>query len=253
MKVYRPKHWLQKVQWTEYLFGIFLRKIFSQLGSIHVTPGPFSIYRRDFFVKHGFYRHAYNTEDIEVALRIQTCNYEIENAHDAFVYTVGPSSFSGLWNQRLRWYHGFLRNTEDYNHLFSPKHGILGVFVLPTAFISIGLVIASLFYIVYQTLRHAVDRFIYLRATGFDLLSGKITFNAFFINVNSVAILGMIAFLIGLLVILTAKRVAGERSILRPYLWFMATYWMLYAVWWIGALYMRVTGKKVLWRHKSGN
>jgi cellulose synthase/poly-beta-1,6-N-acetylglucosamine synthase-like glycosyltransferase len=251
MKVHNPKHWLQKVQWTEYLFGIFLRKIFAFLGSIHVTPGPFSIYRKEFFKKHGLYRHAHNTEDIEMALRIQSNNYEIENAHDAYVYTVGPDTFKGLWNQRLRWYYGFLRNNEDYKDLFSWRHGILGVFILPASFFSIALVITSLFYLLYKLIEGTLNYLIYARAVGYDIFSWRWSFDMFFLNLNSAAILGMIAFLAGIIVILTAKYLAGEKKIIGHYAWFAVTYWFLYGIWWMGAIYMRAKGKSIGWRHKS--
>jgi cellulose synthase/poly-beta-1,6-N-acetylglucosamine synthase-like glycosyltransferase len=251
MKVYRPKHWLQKVQGAEFIFGVFLRKIFAFLGSIHVTPGPFSIYRREFFVKHGLYRHAHNTEDIEMALRIQRHNYEIENAHDAYVYTVGPDTFRGLWNQRLRWYYGFLRNNEDYKDLFGVKHGILGMFILPASFFSIAIVFASFSYLLYKLLSNALNYLVYARAVGYDVFHWTWGFDFFFLNLNSVAILGMIAFLGGVVVILTAKYLAGEKRIFEHYAWFVVTYWFLYGIWWMGALYMRARGKKIGWRHKS--
>lgn len=251
LKVYKPKHWLQKVQWTEYLIGIFLRKVFAFLGSIHVTPGPFSIYKREFFVKYGMYKNAYNTEDIEMALRIQSHDYEIENAHDAYVYTVGPDDFGTLWNQRLRWYYGFLRNTEDYKKLFSFRHGVLGMFILPGSFISVLLVILSVFYVSYNLIDKAISKYVYLRATGFDLFQFQWNFNLFFINFNSIVILGLLAFILGIVVLLVAKNLAGEKRVLRHYLWFLATYWILFGVWWFVAIYMRISGKKMGWRHKS--
>jgi cellulose synthase/poly-beta-1,6-N-acetylglucosamine synthase-like glycosyltransferase len=251
MKIYEPKNWLQKIQWSEFLIGIFLRKIFAFLGSIHVTPGPFSIYKREFFLKHGFYKHAHNTEDIELALRIQSNNYEIENAHDAYVYTVGPHTFKGLWNQRLRWYYGFLRNTEDYRELFSWKHGALGLFILPASFFSVSLVIASVIYTVYQIVSQSFDKLVYLQATGWDLTRIHINFDAFFLNLNSVAILGILSLIIGIIVLLAAKKIAGERSIIRHYLWFLFTYWILFSVWWSAAIYMRLTGRRITWMHKS--
>lgn len=252
MKVNTPKHWLQKIQWTEYLLGIFLRKVFALLGAIHVTPGPFSIYRREFFLKHGFYREAYHTEDIEVALRMQSFNYEIENAHDAYVYTNGPADFRTLWNQRLRWYNGFLRNVEEYRELFSKKHGILGFFILPASFFSVGLVILGIAYTLYRLFTGAWNQYVYLRATGFDFFQWNWSFDAFFLNLSSTAILGWIAILIGIVVILAAKNVAGEKqSIIERYVWFLVAYWFLFGLWWIAALYARYTGKKVGWGHKS--
>jgi cellulose synthase/poly-beta-1,6-N-acetylglucosamine synthase-like glycosyltransferase len=252
MKVHEPKHWLQKVQWTEYTMGIFLRKVFSFLGSITVTPGPFSIYRREFFLKHGLYRHAHNTEDQEVALRIQSLDYEIENAHDAYVYTVSPDRLKTLWNQRIRWYYGFIRNSEDYKQLFSWRHGVLGILVLPASIISVLLVIAGVLYTIFQFISQSIDKLTYLRATGYDLFQWRWTFDAFFVNLNSAAILGIIAFILGIIVIMVAKSMAREdKSMIKPYLWFIATYWILYAAWWLGAIQKRIFGKNVGWKHKS--
>lgn len=253
MKVYRPKRYLQHVQWTEYLLGILLRKMQAFLGAIHVTPGPLSIYRRSFFLKHGYYRHAYNTEDIEMALRIQANNYEIENAHDAYVYTVGPSTFKTLWNQRLRWYYGFIRNLEDYKQLFSVRHGVLGTFFLPAAFFSVALVLTGMAYMIYRTITQAWDKFVYLRATGFDPQL-DLRFDTFFISMNGVVVLGLMALLIGILLLLVARSLAGERGepgFVRHYVWFAILYWFLYGLWWLAAFYMRLRGRSVAWGHKS--
>lgn len=137
LKVYKPKKVLQKIQMIEYLIGVFLRKIFALLGSINVTPGPFSIYRKSFFDKNGGWDEDNITEDIEIAFRIQSKNYLIENSETATVYTVSPASFKGLFSQRIRWYVGGLQNALDYRHLFGTKHGNLGLFILPGSFISV--------------------------------------------------------------------------------------------------------------------
>lgn len=251
MKIHEPKTWLQHVQWTEYLLGIFLRKVFTYLGAQHVTPGPFSIYKKEFFEKHGYYRPAHNTEDIEIALRIQANNYEIDNAHDAYVYTVGPARWKGLWNQRIRWYHGFVRNIEDYSYLFHPSHGHLGIFVLPGSFFSVALVMAGVVYTMTRVLANWWDKIIYLQATGWDLAQWEFSFDTFFISFSSTIILGWIALLLGVLVILIARQIADEKHILKHYLWFLVTYWILFGLWWIGALWKRLTKSKVTWKHKS--
>jgi poly-beta-1,6-N-acetyl-D-glucosamine synthase len=116
--VHRPESALQKVQYIEYMIGIFLRKVFAYLDSIHVTPGPFTIYRKSFFDRHGGYDENNLTEDIEVALRMQKKGYRIENSVNATVYTVSPSKFTPLLRQRLRWYIGFTENVARYRELF---------------------------------------------------------------------------------------------------------------------------------------
>ncbi len=252
MKIHEPRRGLQRVQWTEFLLGIFLRKAFARLGAVHVTPGPFSIYRKAFFDMHGNYKEAHHTEDIEMALRIQSRNYEIENANDAYVYTHGPSTFKGLWDQRLRWYYGFLRNLEDYRQLFSKEHGALGLFILPSSLFSVFLVIVGVCYWAGRLLLNSWDKLLYWHAIGWDIWRVDFSFDAFFVNMSSTMILGWIALASGVVVILVAKRLAGERkSIVVNYLWFFFLYWILYGAWWAATLFARATGRKVSWKHKS--
>jgi cellulose synthase/poly-beta-1,6-N-acetylglucosamine synthase-like glycosyltransferase len=44
VKIFNPKGILGMVQKSEYMFGIFLRRVFAQLDAIYITPGPFSIF-----------------------------------------------------------------------------------------------------------------------------------------------------------------------------------------------------------------
>ena len=46
------------------------------VNAIHVTPGPFSIFRKEVFEKIGPYRHAHTTEDQEIALQNAAKPYE---------------------------------------------------------------------------------------------------------------------------------------------------------------------------------
>src|SRR3989344_3032603 len=142
LKVYGAKTWLQKIQMMEFLLGVYLRKVFSYLGSIHVTPGCFSIYRKSFFQKTGPYDEKNLTEDIELALRLQSNNYIIENSINANVYTIAHKKMEPLFRQRLRWYNGFIDNTVKYRNLFGARFGNLGIFILPIAFVSVIMAIA---------------------------------------------------------------------------------------------------------------
>ena len=69
---------------------------------------------------------------------MQKNGLRIANAHNAYVYTVGPSKFDGLYKQRVRWAYGFLNNAIDYKNMyFNRRYGNIGVFVLPMATFSI--------------------------------------------------------------------------------------------------------------------
>ncbi len=60
MRVHEPKNVLQHIQHAEYNVGIFTKRVFSMMNSIYVTPGPFSIFRRNVFSKIGHFKEAHN-------------------------------------------------------------------------------------------------------------------------------------------------------------------------------------------------
>jgi cellulose synthase/poly-beta-1,6-N-acetylglucosamine synthase-like glycosyltransferase len=254
LKVYGPKTVLQKIQYIEYLMGVFLRKIFAFMDSIHVTPGPFTIFRKSFFDKYGGYDEDNITEDIEVALRIQTHNLKIENAIDASVYTVAPSKFKELMNQRVRWYCGFMQNTYHYKHLFSPKYGTLSMFVLPSALISVILVVVAFFYSIFTLASNSYTNIKNLIAINFDFVR-MMTFrmDPFFTDYGTILFFSAISLVIGVVIILLAKNLSKEQDVKIKYfyIFYLLFYWMLYGFWWIVAFYHFITNKKVSWRHKS--
>lgn len=148
MSVHRPKNFLQHMQNAEYIFGITLRHSFASVNGLYVTPGPFSFYRKSVIEKLGGFRYGHQTEDMEMALRIQHAGYKIENSPRARVYTQAPETLLKLVKQRTRWTSGFLRNIfGEYRGLIASRnHGALGMLVLPTALISIasGILLFSL-------------------------------------------------------------------------------------------------------------
>lgn len=249
LKVYNPKTILQKVQMIEYLIGIFLRKAFALLGSIHVTPGPFSIYRKSFFDKYGGYDENNLTEDIEVALRIQSKKYIIENSETGSVYTVSPSSFRQLLRQRLRWYIGFTQNVIRYRHLFSKKHGNLGLFVLPGSFVSVFLVILLLFYSGFKFFRNTYRNLLNYYQIKFDLLTLlDLKLDSFYLNISTVMFLSILSLIAGLAIVYFAKKISKEKTRIKfSYVFFLMIYWVLFGFWWIASGVYKLSGRKVKW------
>ncbi len=166
--IYQPRNLFQKIQYIEYLMGLFLRKAFASLNAIHITPGAFSAYRKNFFDKYGGYELGNLTEDLEVALRIQYNHYIIQNAPDAAVYTIAPDNFYDLFKQRRRWYVGLMKNTWKYKKIFSPKYGDLGMFVFPIAWISIFFSVFVTIYLFFKTLIEARKEILFLQSIDFD-------------------------------------------------------------------------------------
>ena len=254
MRIHDPKTFLQRVQQIEYLIGILLRKIFSFFGSLHVTPGPLSIYRKKFFDDYGGYDEENLPEDIEIALRIQKNDYKIENSILADVYTRGPKDFRTLLRQRLRWYKGFIDNVINYKTLFSKEQGNLGLFILPAAFFSVLLVILMMFYTIYKFVDTAIKNIINLNAIHFDILTNikNINFDIFFLNMSPEIILSFFLLIIGILTLIIAKKISKDKSnIGLSYVYYAFGYWFLFGFWWLVALYYKIFNKKLEWgKHK---
>lgn len=137
LKVADPKSFIQKVQWYEYVINKFYSSLISKLNCLHVAPGPFSIYRTDVLKSMGGYRKGHNTEDLEIALRLQRHGYQLVQVTDSQVWTNSPRNISELFAQRNRWNKGSFLNILDYKSMiFNRKFGDFGLFYLPLVFVS---------------------------------------------------------------------------------------------------------------------
>lgn len=150
MSVNQPNNMLEKMQEAEYLLGIAMRHTLAVWNGLYVTPGPFTIYRKRVFAEIGAFRPAHDTEDMEIAMRMQRHGWKIGNAPAAGVYTNAPKTVRALVKQRVRWTTGFLRNSFDYRDLIgNPSYGVLGILVMPLAvvfaFAGVGLFVLSAF------------------------------------------------------------------------------------------------------------
>ena len=253
LKVFKPKGVLQRIQGIEYLIGVYLRKVFAYFNAIHVTPGPFTIYRKSFFEQYGGYDADNMTEDIEISLRIQANHYRIENAINAVVWTVGPDTLTSLNNQRKRWYLGFLNNVINYRRLFSKAHHDLGLFILPGAFISVALAILLLGYVGIKMAGRLYELIINLRAINFDILPWlKLKIDLFFLSTGPLFFLALIALCTGLVVIYLAKKDSQEKNTIKlSYVLYLLVYWVIFAYWWILAGYYKMTKKQIRWGRLS--
>jgi cellulose synthase/poly-beta-1,6-N-acetylglucosamine synthase-like glycosyltransferase len=252
MKVHNPQNTLQRIQQIEYMMGIFLRKVFSYVDAIHVTPGPFSFFRKSFFNKYGGYDEKNMTEDIEVALRIQSNKYRIENCLDAVVYTNSPPTLKELNSQRKRWYSGFISNILNYKHLFSPKYGVMGWLILPLALLSIFFAFLSFGIFMYfqgKYILRFIENYLLL---GFDFFRlFQFEFDIYFFTLTPLTILAYTGLILGIVFIILSARVAKDKGYIYNYILFALTYWALYAYWWANAIYSRVVGSKVSWGNRK--
>lgn len=248
VKIFEPKGFWQLLQKAEYMFGIFLRRIFAYLNAIYITPGPFSIFRREVFDKIGKYKHAYNTEDLEIALRMQKNQMKIGNAHNAFVYTVAPNNLKKLYKQRLRWVYGFLRNAIDYRQMFFRKeYGHLGVVILPAAGFSVFSTLYFFVSAIYSWIEFSLNTLNQFLTVG--LFKPSFSFDLFYWNTDILVFVSAIAVLGTFFIIVTSRKMAEEEGqIGLDSLLFIAFYVLIAPIWMIKAVYNLVFAKTTKWR-----
>jgi peptidoglycan-N-acetylglucosamine deacetylase len=248
VKIFEPKGILGLVQKAEYMFGIFLRRVFYFLGAIYITPGPFSIFRLSVFKTIGFYRHAHSTEDMEIAMRMQKNHMKIGNAHNAYIYTVAPTNLITLYKQRLRWVYGFLKNAIDYREIFfRPQYGNLGMVVLPAAGFS---VISTMYFfssMVISWINVLIIKIKEISAVGFSWQGFH--FDFFYVNTDIVVFVSIIAVLGTFFIIMTSRKLAEEKnkfgldSIL-----FLILYTSLAPIWMSRAIFNVIFSRGSKWR-----
>ena len=236
MKIYRPRTFAQVVQRVEYLIGIFIRKVQSLISAIYVTPGPFSLFRRDLFTHIGLFRHAHNTEDMEMAFRIQSKHLHIENAHDAVVYTTGPDTVKKLYKQRVRWTSGFLMNLRDYHWiLLRPRYGNMAMFTAPLGLALIFSAVISVALLLYRFGVIAWQWSVRLETIGFTFSPWH--WNWFFVSTPAYLLLTVLIYALMIGIVIEAHALSGERSRFSPsiFLYFftfplMAPFWLIKSV-----------------------
>lgn len=249
IKLYRPKNFIQMVQRAEYSFSVLIRKVFALIGSVYITPGPFSFFRKSVFDTLGPYRHAHHTEDLEIGLRMQTKDYRIDNAHDAYVYTVAPATLRALFKQRVRWVHGFLENAIDYREVFfRPRYGNLSMFILPLATLSIFSVLYFTGYSLVYLASMIGDKISEISIVGFNLGWPRMITDWFFINTGTLTLLSVVMLGITLMLLISGKTIGREKPLSRDILYFLVCYGFIAPWWLLKSVYNTAFSRKTTWR-----
>jgi len=249
VKAHSPKTIWQYFQNVLYLFVLLLRKVFSYFGSVKVTPGPLSVFRKEVFEEVGYYRKGHQTEDIELGLRLQKNDCQVKHALDAYVYTVTPPSFKGLYKQRVRWAYGGIRNFWDYRHLLGPRHGNLGILVLPANLLAIAIFPISALIILYRISHYLVIHIRNWSAVGFEwnALSSLLPSWTFSLP-HPLIMLGICQALLTLIFILCSKKITRDQSrVGRSLLLAVVFSFPLFTLWLFGAFYRIILNQSVRW------
>jgi len=215
LKVKKPTNILQKVQWCEYTINMFYKYLNARLDCIHVTPGPFSVYRTKIVRDLGGYDETTITEDLEIAIRLQKHQYKIVQTFDAIVETVSPANWKDLFRQRVRWYKGSVDNTITYKKLmFNKKYGDFGFMRMPTIILSgiIAIVLTA------TLLQNLAGKFFHwlasLQAINFDLITliKNFSFNFNFLSLPFAKLfIGLTLIFISFFVMIKSYQVIKER------------------------------------------
>jgi cellulose synthase/poly-beta-1,6-N-acetylglucosamine synthase-like glycosyltransferase len=250
IKIHNPKNILELIQNIEYKVSIFIRKMFGLLDALNVAPGPLSIFRKKVFDDLGPYKSGYNTEDMEIAFRMQSNNYKIVNCHNAFVYTVPPRSIKTLHTQRVRWTYGFLKNAIDYRFLFfKKKYGNLGIFTLPIAVFSIFFGLYFMGTLIAEVFGYFSDQIIKISAIGFNFSWPSLKPDLFFFDTGQSTFLILLMFLAAFLFIVIGKKLSdGKFSFSFDMLYYLFLYGLLAPWWLLSSVYNIIFTVKPSWR-----
>lgn len=255
MSIYKPQNILQHMQNAEYVFGIFLRHVLSLVNAIHVTPGPFSLYRREVVLSLGGFHFGHQTEDMEMALRLQRAGYWIESTPKARVYTKAPLTVPSLIKQRTRWTSGFMRNMMyEYRDLIAnPKYGALGLVTLPLGILSIFAGIGMFFLSIYLLVRQVVNAYLLHRGIPYDFSLAwpdwGSMFDWFYAPVTLLTVLTVFMGLAAIIMIGIGKQVSGTPGrLVGGVIGYTLVYGLLAPFWLIRASVDVLSGTKRGWR-----
>ncbi len=229
---------IQRAQKADYELQIYIKKMLSFVNAIHVTPGPFSIFRKEVFDKIGPYRHAHTTEDQEIALRMQHNHMKIDHAPDAYVFTNTPKTVKALYKQRSRWIYGFIRNALDYKHLFfKKKYGNVGFITLPSGFVSVISVLFLFCFVIFNLINYLNNKSLILSAIGFNFKNYKFNMDPFFINTSAIMFISIFIYASVFFSLYMGHRILhGKMKFDLSIIWFfiiyaiVAPFWLLKAV-----------------------
>jgi len=140
--VEKPKTWIQYVQYIDYLNMDFYRKTQNFLNGVFCIPGPLGVFKKSVLKKIGMFPPGHITEDLAITYGLHRHGYKIKTANNAISYSVAPKTLMSFIKQRIRWYKGSLLlilNNRDM--LLNKKFGDYGMFILPTNYLVLFIVI----------------------------------------------------------------------------------------------------------------
>ncbi len=254
LKVHKPKNLLQKLQWYEYIINMFYKELMGKLDCVHVTPGPFSVYSADILKKVGCFDEDNMTEDLEMALRLQSKHYKIIQLLDTDVLTLSPENIKDLYKQRNRWFKGATLNAFKYRGMiFNPTYGDFGLIQMPTIIFSGIIAIIIISSMAYYGLKPQLAYFYNLTFINFDFLTLLKSFeiNLMLLDLDYITIFVGVVMLIVSLIIMKKSEVSLREKLTKygslPIVAYLLLYFLLLGFIWFGVMFDIIRGKKQRW------
>ena len=245
----RPIEWAQKI---EYQLSVYIKKMLGLMNGIHVTPGPFSIYRIEVFQKLGPYREAHKTEDMEIAYRMHEAGMRIEQCHDAQVFTKTPPTTLALYKQRKRWIYGFINNTIDYRRLiFKEKYGAFALFTIPAGVISIFSAIYLFIFMIYSFTKFVMNKILEVQAVGVHVgtLVPSQQFSWFYVSTHAVFLITILLYgFVFTSLMIGSKMSTGKWRPSFAMVWYIAVYSIIAPLWIMRAVINTIFRRETAWR-----
>jgi cellulose synthase/poly-beta-1,6-N-acetylglucosamine synthase-like glycosyltransferase len=246
----KPKNFLQKITQIEYAIGLSLSlAILSRINTIHVTPGPFTIFRKSILEKIGGFDEKNITEDMELAYRLQKSRYKIKCCLSAKVYTEVPKDLKSLYMQRKRWYTGALQTVVKHKDiLFNTELGVFGFFI-PYNF---SLILLGVFLFIFSAIVSAYNSYkslSFYRLTGFNFLS-HLEFKIDPLSIFSIySLLVIFSFVMTFSMTFFGLRIL-KKDLRKNFAGFFGFLYLfiLYQVFWISSIYAFVFKRRIQWR-----
>ena len=254
LKIHNPQNKLEKLQWYEYIINMFYKELMGKLNCVHVTPGPFSIYRTATLRDIGYFDEHNITEDLEIALRLQSHNYTIVQLMDPEVLTIGPSTVKELYTQRNRWFKGATLNVFKYRKmLFNKQYGDFGFIQMPTVLLSGVIAIILFCTALYYGIKPYVENIYYLTFVQFDFMPflTHFQFNFTLMDLNYITIFVAATMLIISVYIMRKSEVRTNERLLKYGFLTITIYMLFYFLFlgavWVGVFYDIMRRKKQQW------
>lgn len=120
VKVENKSNFVGGMQYLDYLYGHFQKKVLSVYKKVTIVPGPIGLFRKSHLLEVGGYEKENTTfaEDTELTLKLLSSGKDIILEEEMISYTEAPTNYIDLYRQRYRWTRGIFQAVLKNAHGF---------------------------------------------------------------------------------------------------------------------------------------